>query len=67
MEPYVEEKSRDTLMNAYWDAMKKLVASTNQITFIKKGGGSVKSTVVLVPMPFQGHLFSVHFVTKVIS
>ena len=41
LEPYVEEKSRDTLMNAYWDAMKKMVASTSQITFIKKGGGSV--------------------------
>jgi hypothetical protein len=67
LEPYVAEKSRDILMNAYWDAMKKMVASTSQITFIKKGGGSVNSTVVLVPMPFQGHLFAVHFVTDVIS
>jgi len=67
LEPYVAEESRDTLMNAYWDAMKKMVASTIQITFVKKGGGSVNSTLVLVPMPFQGHLFSVHFVTKVIS
>ena len=67
LEPYVAEKSRDTLMNAYWDAMKKMIASTNQIIFIKKGGEPVNSTVVLVPMPFQGHLFSVHFVTNVIS
>ena len=67
LEPYVEEKSRETLMNAYWDAMKKMIASTNEITFAKKGGGSVKSTVVLVPMPFQGHLFAVHFVTNVVS
>ena len=67
LEPYVAEKSRDTLMNAYWDAMKKMVASTSQITFVKKGGGTVNSTVVLVPMPFQGHLFSVHFVTNVVS
>jgi hypothetical protein len=67
LEPYVEEQSRDTLMNAYWDAMKKMAASTSQITFIKKGGGSVNSTVVLVPMPFQGHLFSLHFVTNVTS
>ncbi len=65
LEPYVAEKSRDTLMNAYWDAMKKMVASTSQITFVKKGGGTVNSTVVLVPMPFQGHLFSIHFVTNV--
>jgi hypothetical protein len=67
LEPYVAEKSRDTLMKAYWDAMKKMVASTSQITFVKKGGGTVNSTVVLVPMPFQGHLFSVHFVTNVVS
>ncbi len=67
LEPYVEEKSRETLMTAYWDAMKKMIASTIQITFIKKGEGSVNSIVVLVPMPFQGHLFAVHFVTKVIS
>jgi len=36
LEPCVAEKSRDALMNAYWAAMKKMVASTNQITFIKK-------------------------------
>lgn len=67
LEPYVAEKSRDTLMKAYWDAMKKKVASTSQITFVKKGGGTVNSTIVLVPIPFQGHLFSVHFVTNVVS
>ena len=67
LEPYVAEKSRDTLMNAYWDAMKKMVASTSQITFVKKGGEPVNSTLVLIPMPFKGHLFSVHFVTNVIS
>ena len=67
LEPYVAEKSRDTLMIAYWDAMKKMVASTSQITFVKKGGGEVNSTVVLVPMPFQGHHFAVHFLTNVVS
>lgn len=67
LEPYVAEKSRDTLMNAYWNAMKKMVASTSQITFVKKGGGEVNSTVVLVPLPFQGHLFAVHFLTNVVS
>ena len=35
LEPFVAEKSRDTLMNAYWDAMNKRVASTNQIIFVK--------------------------------
>jgi hypothetical protein len=65
LEVSVAEKSRETLMTAYWDAMKKKVASTTQITWMKKGGGTFDSTVVLVPMFFDGHLFSVHFVTQV--
>jgi len=64
LEVYVAEKSRETLMTAYWDAMKKKTASTTQITWMKKGGGTFDSTVILVPMFFDGHLFSVHFVTN---
>ena len=47
--------------------MKKKTASTSQITWMKKGVGTFDSMVVLVPMFFDGHLFSVHFVTNVIS
>ncbi len=65
LDPYVAEKSRETLMTAYWDAMKKMIASTTQITWTKKGGGTIDSTVILVPISYQGHLFSVHFVTSV--
>ena len=65
LEVYVAEKSRETLMTAYWDAMKKKTASTTQITWMKKGGGTFDSTVILVPMFFDGHLFAVHFVTQV--
>jgi hypothetical protein len=65
LEVYVAEKSRETLMTAYWDAMKKMVASTTQLTWMKKGGGTIDTTVILVPMSSQGHLFSIHFVTSV--
>jgi hypothetical protein len=65
LEVSVAEKSRETLMTAYWDAMKKKTASTTQITWMKKGGGTFDSTVILVPMFFDGHLFAVHFVTQV--
>jgi hypothetical protein len=47
--------------------MKKKTASAIQVTWMKKGGGTFDSTVVLVPLFFDGHLFSVHFVTNVIS
>jgi hypothetical protein len=64
LEAYVEEKSRETLSSAYWNAMKKMAASTIQLTWMKKDGATIKSTMILVPMLFQGHLFSVHFVTN---
>jgi hypothetical protein len=63
LEPHVAEKSRETLMTAYWDAMNRLNASTIQLTLTRRGGGTVDTTMILVPMFFQGHMFSVHFVT----
>jgi hypothetical protein len=65
LDPYVVEKSQETLSSAYWNAMKKMTAATIQLTLKKKGGGTVDTTVVLVPMAYSGHLFSAHFVTNV--
>jgi hypothetical protein len=64
LEVYVTEKSRETLSSAYWDAMQKMVASTIQITWMKKDGAAIDSTMILVPIFFKGHMFSVHFVTS---
>jgi len=64
LDPYVAEKSHDALQTAYWDSMKKMIGSTIPVTWKKKGGGTLDSTVILVPMAFQGHLFAVHFVSK---
>ncbi len=64
LEIFVDEKSRETLMNAYWNAMNKMVAATISLTWIKKDGTKIDSTMILVPMYSQGHMFSVHFVTN---
>ena len=64
LETYVAEQSRETLSNAYWNAMKKMSASTIQMTWMKKSGETLDSTMILVPMFFQGHMFSIHFVTR---
>jgi hypothetical protein len=64
LDVYVAEKSRETLSSAYFNAMEKKVASTIQLTWMKKDGATINSTMILVPMFFQGHLFSVHFVTS---
>ena len=65
LEIHVAEKSRDTLSSAYWDAMNKMVASTIHLTWMGRDGAIFDATMILVPMFFQGHLFSVHFVTSV--
>ena len=64
LDPYVTEKSQETVSSAYWDAM-KMIGSTIQVTWKKKGGGTVDTTVILVPMAYQGHLFVIHFVSNV--
>lgn len=64
LDVFVVEKSRETLSTAYWNAMNKMAASTIQLTLMKKGGGTIETTMVLVPIFFEGHLFSVHFVTS---
>jgi hypothetical protein len=65
LEVYVTEKSRETLSTAYWNAMQKMVASAIPMTWLKKDGASIDSTMILVPMFFEGHMFSVHFVTSI--
>ena len=67
LEVYVTEKSRETLSNAYWMAMEKKIASTIPMTWMKKDGAVIDSTMILVPMFFEGHMFSVHFVTNITS
>lgn len=64
LEIFVAENSRETLMNAYWSAMNKMVASTIPLTWMTKNGSKIDSTMILVPMYSQGHMFSVHFVTS---
>jgi hypothetical protein len=62
---YVAEKSRETLASAYWKAVEKMSASTIQLTLMKKGGKTIDSTMILVPMLFEGHMFAVHFLTGI--
>ena len=65
LDVYVTEESRETLSTAYWKAMEKKIASTIPITWMKKDGAALESTMILVPVFFEGHMFSVHFVTSV--
>lgn len=64
LEVYVEENSRNTLMNAYWNAANNMNASTIALTWMRKDGSKVKLNMILVPMSFEGHILSVHFITS---
>jgi len=64
---YVAEKSRESLASAYWKAVEKMSASTIQLTLMNKDGKPIDSTMILIPMSFEGHMFAVHFLTSIDS
>ena len=64
LDPFVADKSKEIVSSAYWDAINKMIGSTVKVTWKKKDGGSINSTVILVPMVYNGHLFAIHFVTS---
>jgi hypothetical protein len=59
---FVAEKSRETLVNAYRNAVERFIGSTIKVTWNKKSGGTVDTTVILVPIIFEGHTFALHFI-----
>ena len=60
---FVAEKSHATLISTYQDAMERKVAATINVTWKKKQGGTVKTSVILLPILYQGHLLALHFVS----
>ena len=63
LQSFVTEKSQRTLVGSYRQAMEKMVGSTTKITWKKKSGSLVDSTVMLIPAAHQGHVFAVHFIS----
>lgn len=60
---FVAKESQETLISSFQDAMEKNVASTNKIVWKKKDGSTLRSTVILVPISHNGHVFALHFVS----
>lgn len=61
---FVAEGSQSTLIDAFQTAMQQKSGSTISITWMKKDKETVATTVMLVPISFQGHIFAVHFIDK---
>jgi hypothetical protein len=61
---FVAEKSQEALVDTFQNAMENGVGSTVKISWKKKSGGSVDTTVILVPILFEGHAIALHFVSQ---
>lgn len=59
----VAEKSAETLVTAYQSAMERKIGSTIGVTWKRKSGRTVDTTVILVPVAYKEHLFALHFVS----
>jgi PAS domain-containing protein len=60
---FVDQSSQETLVHAYRQAMEKLIASNIKVTWKKKSGGTVATSVVLVPIVYDEHLFALHYIS----
>ena len=63
LEVSVDKRSQETLVETYNRAMEKMTGSTIPVTWKKKSGGTVDTTVMLVPIAYDGTLFALHFVS----
>ncbi len=59
---FVDAKSQQVLVSAYKNAMEKMEGATIEVTWKKKSGTTIDTTVILVPIAYQGHVFALHFV-----
>jgi PAS domain-containing protein len=63
LETFVDdEASKNAFMTAYWSAVNNMDASSVEITWRKKDGTKIRSTMVILPMTYEGNILSVHFI-----
>ena len=63
-EAFVADESQETLVSSFQDAMENGAGSSSTIVWKKKDGSLIRTTVILVPVSHNGHLFALHFVSK---
>ena len=64
LEANVDKKSQPILVSAYEAAMEKMVASKIDVKIKKNSGSTVDTSIIMVPIAYQGHLFALHFVSE---
>ncbi|HME55900.1 MAG TPA: hypothetical protein VKM55_27100 [Candidatus Lokiarchaeia archaeon] len=60
---FADEGSQNVLVSTYQDAMQKSIGSTVDIAWKNKSGDVVNTSVILVPISYQGKVFALHFIS----
>ena len=63
IDAFVAEESADSLVTGYARAMEERVGSSFAVTWKRRGGGRVRTNVILVPISYRGQDMALHFVT----
>ncbi|MBI2979430.1 MAG: hypothetical protein HYY41_01140 [Chloroflexi bacterium] len=62
----VVEEDQEAVVSAYMNASEKMAASNIKVRVKNvKTGKPVKTNMILVPIAYQGHIFTLHFVSKI--
>jgi PAS domain-containing protein len=59
----VAQESQDRVVEAYTDSVDSKRASSIPVTWKKKGGGTLDTQTIFVPISFRGTALTIHFVT----
>ncbi len=59
----VLKKDQQKGIDAYYNASRKLKASTISVSFVKKNGKQAKAEIIMVPISYRGETFVLHFVS----
>jgi PAS domain-containing protein len=63
LDALVASSSHSRVVEAYRNTVNGMVASSIPVTWKKKGGGTVDSQTIFVPISFKGNLLALHFIT----
>lgn len=60
-----DEASRNSFMEAYWLAINNMNAVGLEVTWRRKDNTRLRTSTVLVPMEYKGHILLVQFVIEI--
>jgi len=60
------EEDQQSVINAYMNASEKMLASAIEVSLKNcKTGKPIKTRMIMVPIAHAGHIFAMHFISKI--